>query len=81
MKTNHDDIYIGRNRNKVQCKIFTYDAMKSAALALSKKKYGRKSFSLVAHMALYKMLRDEGFIDLRKLLTEHKRRRAISSCG
>lgn len=62
------EIYLARNRTKRQCKVFTFEAMKSAAEDMAFKLYGKRSFSLACHMALYKLLRDNGFIDLRKLL-------------
>jgi hypothetical protein len=73
------EIYFARNRTKRQYKIFTFEAMRLAAIDYAKKKYGKASFSLAAHMALYKELRACGFIDLRKLLTEYKMNRAVSS--
>jgi hypothetical protein len=79
MNINHNGIYLSRNRTKRQCKVFTFDAMKNAAEALAEKKFGKRSFSLCCHMALYKYLRDNGFIDLRKLLNEAKIDRAVSS--
>lgn len=73
------EIYIARNRTKRQYKVFTYESMRGAAVDYAKKKYGKASFSLACHMALYKELRSQGFIDLRKLLTEYKLDRAIVS--
>jgi hypothetical protein len=73
------EVYFSRNKTKRQYKVFTFEAIRSSAIEYAKKKYGKASFSLAAHMALYKMLRDAGFINLRKLLTEHKMNRAITT--
>jgi hypothetical protein len=78
MKINKSsEVYIARNRTKRQYKIFTFQAIHDKVIEYSEKYYGKKSFSLAAHMILYKELRRLGFIDLRKLLTEYKMNRAI----
>jgi hypothetical protein len=59
--------------------MFTFQAIHDKAVECVDKLYGKKSFSLIAHMAIYKFLRDKGFIDLRKLLTEYKLNRAITT--
>jgi hypothetical protein len=71
-------IYLARNKHKKQYKVFTFEAMRDAAIEYSFKKYGKASFSLAAHMALYKELRNNGFINLRKLLSDFKLNRAIT---
>lgn len=71
-------IYIARNRTKRQYKMFTFQAMHDAAVDFAEKNFRKRSFSLAVHMALYKMLRENGFVDLRKLLTEYKINRGIS---
>ena len=75
------EIYLTRNRTKRQYKVFTFESMRGAAVDYAKKKYGKASFSLACHMALYKELRAQGFIDLRKLLTDYKMDRAITLNG
>ena len=57
--------------------MYTFDAMINAGREYALKKYGKASLSLAAHMALYKELRANGFIDLRKLLSDYKKDRAI----
>ena len=73
------EIYYARNRTKRQYKMFTFQAIHDKALECSEKLYGKKSFSLIAHMAVYKFIRDKGFIDLCKLLTEYKMYRAMTT--
>jgi hypothetical protein len=73
------EIYLTRNRTKRQFKVFTFESMRNAAVEYAKKKYGKASFSLACHMALYKELRANGFINLHKLLTEYKLNRAITA--
>jgi hypothetical protein len=64
MQTVHEKVYLSRNRNKKRYNFLTYEAMKNAACELAKKKgYKRNSFSMVVHIALYKYLRNNGFIN------------------
>jgi hypothetical protein len=53
--------------------------MREAAEDMALKLYGKASFSLACHMALYKDLRAHGFIDLRKLLSNNNKDRVITS--
>ena len=72
------EIYLARNRTKRPFKIYTFESIRNAVEEYSFKKYGKRSFSLGAHMLIYKGIRNEGFFDLRKLLTEHKQHRYLS---
>ena len=74
----HSNILAARNSVKRQFKVFTFEAIRNAGREYAFNKYGKRSFSLAAHMALYKELRANGFINLRKLLSECKKDRAIT---
>jgi hypothetical protein len=75
------DLYLASNRAKRRYRVYTFAAMRKCAEDMAEKLYGKKSFSLACHMALYKDLRAHGFIDLRKLLTEHKNNRVMLPCS
>jgi hypothetical protein len=78
MKTDNKQIYLARNKHKKSYRVFTFEAIRNAAEEYAFKKYGKRSFSLACHMALYRTLRDAGFINLRKLLIENKLNRGIT---
>ena len=68
-KDYHNKIYLSRNRVKKRYHIFCYEAMKNVAEGLAEKKFGKRSFSLYAFMAIHNQLLRDGF-DFRKMLNK-----------
>ena len=70
MKTNHDEIYLARNRTKQRRQFLTYEAMWNAAKKLAKDKWGvrcngRFGASSIVHLALHEYLKKNG-IDIKE---------------
>ena len=67
MKTDHDEIYIARNRTKQRRQFFTYEAMWTAAQGLAHKKWRWRRFgaSSIVHIALHEYLKRHG-IDIKE---------------
>jgi hypothetical protein len=75
-KTDHDLVYIARNRTKQRRQFLTYEAMWNAAKRLARNKWGdrfggRFGASSIVHIALHEYLKKNG-IDIKE-----QRRKAL----
>lgn len=62
-----NDIYLGRNRTKRRTNVYFYEAMLPVMRRLAFEKYGKRSASLFAFMAVHKDLKKNG-TDFKALL-------------
>ena len=66
-----DEIYLGRNRIKKRTNVYFYEAMLPVMRRIAFEKWGKKSASLCAFMAVHKFLKENG-TDFKLLLNKNK---------